>query len=496
MLAPLAPAATAACLAELRASLAAVADDWVAASVASKGWREVPHAAAEEWASGPLAVARYLARLALPPQPLADLGPFADGCRRVAPPRLAGDGLLLFGHHATLHLDPTPPPTAAAGPAGGVCLVLGAGNVTATPVLDALEQVFVHRRAVQLKLSPLHRDLAPVLARALAPLLRGNALALAAGDARDGRALARRADVTAIHLTGSAATWHQLAHDPELATRHCTAEVGCSTPVLVLPGAWSARELAATAHQLAAYTAYNGGGTCAAPRVLLTAADWPQRRELLAALHAAFAALPPRVPFHPQARDHWQRATGRLAPDGALPPLLVADQTIDSARAGAGDELFAPVLREFPLAGADFAAFARATLAFVHAQCFGHLSAYVFAPGALLRRERARVHELVAALPHGTVAINTWTGLAYGLGTTPWGVPAASPRAYGVGFARGPRDATVRRVVVETRLPAAVMPPWLPQHRRGAAAMRALTQATLDPSLWRLLRTALHALRP
>lgn len=490
---PLAPTAAAGCLAALRRTVAEHADAWVDASLRAKGWAAVSHARAEEWASGPLPVARWLAQLALAPPRAA-----APGAVLRARSLSRTDAVLLAGHRAAIHVDAPAAHEAPVDPAprGGTCLVLGAGNVTATPLLDALEQVFVHGRAVVLKPSPLHAPLQPVFESVLAPLLAADALEIAAGDAAAGRALAQRADVTAIHLTGSAATWSALRADASLRGKHLTAEVGCSTPALVLPGPWSRGELAAAAGQLAAHVATNGGATCAAPRVLLTAAGWPQRAELVAALERAFAALPARAPFHPSAREHWQVAAGEPAPAGALPPRFVAGQRGEHALALCGEEWFAPVLREFALPVDELAAFAHEALAFVAAHCFGRLSAYVFAPRAVLRERAPAVDALVAALPHGTIAINTWTGLAYGLGTTPWGVPAASPAACGSGFARNLTGAAVRRVVVRAPLQPIVPPPWLPQHRRAVAALRCLTLHTLRPSLWRFLHTALHALRP
>lgn len=485
------------CLPELRRSLADAAEAWVEASLRSKGWTDVPHARAEEWASGPLPVARFVARLARSAAgATTPCGSFVDGSRVHAVRGLGGgDSLLLFGHRAEVHAAPElPPPGPATTP--GRCLVLGAGNVTATPLLDAIEQICCHGHRVVLKLSPLHEPLQPVFERALQPLLAAGALAIATGGARQAAALAHAPEVTAIHLTGSAETWATLRGDAALREKRLTGEVGCCTPAIVLPGPWQHRELQRVAQQLAAYVATNGGATCLAPRVLLTAAGWPQRGQLLALLHQELGRLPPRVPFHASVREHWQLATGTRAPAAALPPTLCADQQGDEARAACGEEWFAPVLREFALPGHDLASFAHAAAAFVRTWCFGRLSAYVWASAYTRRHERASIDRLVAALPHGTIAINTWTGLAYGLGTTPWGVPPEAPIETGSGFARNLTARSIRRTIVQSRDGGLPPPPWLPSHRRAAATLRALTLHALHPTLPRFLRAALHALRP
>lgn len=481
---PASPELAAACM----ASTAAIADEWVTASLASKGWTAVPHALAEEWGSGPLPVARFLAHLAARGRERHATLPSG----RSAIPPLVGrcDRLALCRHCAWVERHALPPPA----PCGGHALVLGAGNVTATPLLDVLDQVFVHGRRVTLKPSPLHAQLAASFAAALAPLVDTGWLTLATGDAAAGRALAARDDITAVHLTGSSATWAALRADPALAGKTLTAEVGCCTPALVVPGIWRERELAAAARQLAAYVAANGGATCIAPRVLLTAAGWPQRGELLARLRAELAALPPRVPFHPSARADFATAADVGEPPDALPPTLHAEPTA-ADRALCDRELFAPVLREFALPGADAARWLASATDFVTAHCFGALSAYVFAPTRVLRRERAALDAAIARLPHGTIATNTWTGLGYGLGTVPWGVPAGSAIEHGSGWTRDTLGG-VRRVFVAAPLLAWPLPPWLPAHRRGAEALRALTLHTLQPNLRHLATFAAHAVSP
>lgn len=480
----------AALLRELRASIAAAADDWVRCSVAAKGWRDVPHAEAEEWASGPLPVARLLAHLQAPRPPAAPAP--GSGVRALRPVARLADPLLLRGHRAHIQVaaDERPAP---APQRGGNALVLGAGNVTATPVLDVLDQVFLHGRTVVLKVSPLHDALLPVFATALAPLVRNGRLRVVAGDASAGRELAQRPELTALHLTGSAATWAALRGDPALRGKHLSGEVGCCTPAFVLPGAWRDAELRHVAAQLAAFVASNGGATCLAPRVLLTAASWPQRRALREHIAAAMAALPGRVPFHANVREHYSIATGERAPADALRPVLAAERPAPVEAELCDRELFAPVLREIALPGDELASWWQHGNNFVRERCFGALSAYVFAPPSLLANGRAIVDAAIAALPHGTVAINTWTGLGYGLGTAPWGVPPGTPVECGSGWTRNTTGLPVQRVIVEAPFRPHPLPPWLPAHRRATVLLRALTLHALRPSLLRLAAVAAHA---
>jgi len=487
-------------LAACRRSVAATAATWVEASVAAKGWQAVPAACAEEWASGPLPVARFLHLLHDLHRNLA--GGRLPQLHRLAQHASAGapswsalpapglqDPLLLAGYRATLVGDET---TQQHEPArrGGVALVLGAGNVTATPLLDVLHQVFLEGRAVLLKLSPLHRDLTPHLTGALAPLVEANLLVLCHGDATLGQHLAHEAAIAAVHLTGSSSTWEQLRGDPGLQQKHLTAEVGCCTPAVIVPGVWRTSELRHTAHQLAAFVAMNGGATCLAPRVLVTARSWPQRAEFLQHLREALAAHPARTPFHPTTRGHFERVLGAGSPTADLSPTLGIELELPRDEVLLRSEPFAPVLRELPLDGDDARSWLDRATNCVRDRFFGALSAYVCVPPTLRGQHRQAIDAAIARLPHGTVALNTWTGLGFGLGTTPWGAPPGASPEHGAGWTRGTLCLQpVHRTVLEAPFRPRPLPPWLPAHRRSEATLRALCQFYLGRSPWRLLKT-------
>src|SRR5215469_15305730 len=137
----------------------AAADEWVAASCQAKGISPVSPAAAEEIAAGPLAVLRYLElliaaladidRLGVPRLPAA-LGAGADGRLRVRlfPARGLYDPVLFPGYHAHTRLLPDVELHDFADrqaarihqrfASAGTTLVLGAGNVSSIPAVDAL----------------------------------------------------------------------------------------------------------------------------------------------------------------------------------------------------------------------------------------------------------------------------------------------------------------------------------------------------------------------
>jgi len=88
----------------------------------------------------------------------------------------------------------------------GVAAILGAGNITSIPILDALWQLLAEDRVAVVKLHPVMARLRPVFERAMAPLVGIGFLGFAEGGLEEGVALTQHPQVDVVHLTGSVAT--------------------------------------------------------------------------------------------------------------------------------------------------------------------------------------------------------------------------------------------------------------------------------------------------
>jgi acyl-CoA reductase-like NAD-dependent aldehyde dehydrogenase len=95
----------------------------------------------------------------------------------------------------------------AARTAGRVCLVLGGGNVSSIPAMDALYKLFVENEVVLLKMNPVNEALGPVLQEALAPLIEEGVLAIVIGDAALGAHAATHPQIDSLHVTGADRTY-------------------------------------------------------------------------------------------------------------------------------------------------------------------------------------------------------------------------------------------------------------------------------------------------
>ena len=312
----------------------AAAPDWIADACRAKDIAPGTPAVGEEWIN--LAIAVRNARLLR--DSLRDIG--RDGRPRLPGPLTAGPGgrvvapvFPLNGYDRMLYpgtrAEVWMPPGRTAGevtsqqawayreprPEPVVELVLGAGNVSSIAPRDLLYGMFVENRVVVLKCNPVNDYLAPHWQRAFRALVEGGFLRIVTGDAAAGAYLVGHPDVGHIHMTGSDKTFEAVVFGPgpdgaarkargeRLVRVPVTAEGGNVSPVILVPGRWSASDLRYQAAHVATMLANNAGFNCNAARVLITAAAWPQREAFVDALEHALASLPPRRAYYPGAAE-------------------------------------------------------------------------------------------------------------------------------------------------------------------------------------------------
>lgn len=512
-----------------RRAVGEAAADWVRTACAIKGTDE--RLAGEEWSTGPYAALTALDAYADTLQALdGGRGPVdrfdivdAPGGRRAVRvlPHTGSDRLLLSGLRVDVWFAPgigDEQIRASAGLAqrnptrnGGVGLVLGAGNITAIPPLDALYELLAFGRAALIKLNPITGPLLPVLRRAFAPLIAADVLRILADDGL-GPYLAGHRGVDHIHLTGSGATYDAVVYgSAERKARGdratgipVTAELGGVSPVIVVPGRWAAADLRHQAEHVATMRLHNNGYNCIAGQVLVVSTDWPQRAEFLAQVQAAVARAPRRPAYYPGSAGRVRAAAdthstvtdldGRLV----LPGIVAGDPALRT-------EYFAPVLAVTDLPGTGIG-YLRRAVDFVNAELAGTLGANVLALPTQART--AAFRGAVADLRYGAIGVNAWTGIAFLTARAPWGAFPGGNGTSGVGIVHNALllDGPERTVATGPfrRLPrslphgeASVMPrpPWYVSHRTAAGTMSRFTRYAADPRWWRIPGILASALR-
>jgi acyl-CoA reductase-like NAD-dependent aldehyde dehydrogenase len=501
---------------------ARTAERAVAAACAAKGIPQRSPVAGEEWLSGPYVVLRQLRFTIRSLQalarhgntPVGATGETGDGRLSVRVfPACLSDRALFPGVSADVHLeegvgerelhDGRARFHKAPDHDGEVCLVLGAGNINAIPPADVVTKLFNEGKVCILKMNPVNAYLGPILEEAFAEAIARGFLAIVYGGAEEGWHLAHHPGVDEVHITGSDRThdlivWGppgperaaRMARNDPLLHKEITSELGNITPVLVVPGPWDARTLAAQAESIAGMFTHNASYNCIAAKMLVTARGWGGRGELLDGVRRFTALAPPRRAWYPGSASSYHRLLdGRAgvlrigdAAEGALPWAIVPGIEPDPDDAAFRQEPFCALLWETQVGSADPVEYLDAAVNLANDALWGTLSAHIVAHPRTLSDPtiRAALEGAIRRLRYGTVSVNCWAGYGFGFGTSPWGAYPGSPLTdiqSGRGFVH---NALMLERVEKTvvRHPAATFPkpPYFPSHRTADALGRALTR--------------------
>ena len=526
---------------ELRRSVTAVADEWTDVSLAAEGLDPADPTAYEEAVVGPYLMLRNL-RL---------LRDALVGIERTGRPRIPGpvwtrpdgtvvarvvpgdplDRLLFLGVTADVWMAPGVTKDGLAGEMarayrepddGGVCLVLGAGNVTSIAPMDVLYKLFVENRVVILKTHPVLGHLGPAMEAALAPLVDRCFVRVLHGAAAEGAHLVGHPDVDQLHITGSVRTYENIVFGPGEAGQErrrrdepilhkpFTAELGNVTPIIIVPGRWSSSDIAYHADNVSSMLTNNAGFNCTAARVVVTHASWPQRAEFLDALRARFAGAAPRLAYYPGAAERWDAYRGAHPEaeaygersDGHLPWMLVTG--LDPAAADEPcytTEAFCSLTGETAIEAPDAATFVDRAVEFSNERLWGTLTATLIASPAAWRDPEVgeALHRAERDLRYGTISFNHWSAAGYALAAPPWGAYPGHVRTdigSGVGFVHNTlMFDRPQKTVMRAPFRAIPKPFWFTGHRRAHEVARRLVSLEAKRSVLELPGLFLDAFR-
>lgn len=531
----------------VRAAVAEAAEEWAEVAADSKGLRRGHPLRGEEWLSGPYAALGALDAYIDTLRKISDGRSALDGVRtarapggrtRVAAFPLTGtDAFLMSGFSGEVWLEPGVTPATARRDAGlgqltpaesgGVGLVLGAGNITSIPVLDVLYELLAYNRVSLLKVNPTQDALVPVFERALMPLIGAGLLRIVRGGAAVGTYLTAHPGLEHVHITGSAATFDAIVWGTDAQAKRrrrenrprlkkpITAELGGVSPIIIVPGEWSAADIAFQVAHVATMRLQNAGHNCIAGQVVILSPEWPQREQFLAALRRAYALAPERPIWYPGSANRMAQAA-EAYPDALVlaDRLLVEITAEDDATALQSTEYFAPVLGvvEVPGVGQDFF---DAAVAYANDSLQGTLGANILIDPATERWLGAGFERTLADLRYGSIAVNTWTGVGFATPTMTWGAyPGNTISAVGSGIGivhnalllasveksimRGPFRPLPRSLPGANgggRFTILPTPPWFTSARTGAQVSAGLTRYRAHGGIRTLARTLLAALR-
>ena len=512
--------------------IVAVSERWVAAGCRIKGISPSETLAGEEWLAGPVATARNVRLLiealeqqGRPRVPKMTTRRDGQTVARVFPQSMQ-DRAMFGGFTADVWIERGKSPTQGAiysGPPTGlgkVALVLGAGNVSSIAPMDAIYKLFVENEVVLLKMNPVNESIGPLLEKALRSLVDDGFLAFAYGGAEVGAYLADHPSVDTLHVTGSDRTYDAIvwgadaaeqerrkkANDPKN-RRPFTAELGCVTPVLVVPGPWSASDMEFQARHVASMVAQNASFNCNAAKVLVTAKGWLQRTRFLELVDDALKRTPPRKAYYPGAEKRYEafvakypqaRAVGARG-EHVVPWTVIPDVASTEGEYALTNEAFCGVLAEVSLDADDAPSFLRAAVDFANDRCWGTLSCAVFVHPATERDHADAVDDAIARLRYGGIGVNCWPAIVYALGVTTWGAFPGHPPTDIRSGAGVVHNALLfdhpEKSVVRAPFRIRPTPAWFADHKNLAEVGQRLLAQEAHPSWGGVMRVAGAAIK-
>ena len=518
-------------LAELSRRFAAVADRWATLGAETEGLDPQHPGSAEETIAGPYLILRNLRLLREAMLDIETHGrPRIPGAVRTRPdgqvvarifPVDLYDRVFYAGVTADAWMEPgvtekdlaSTQAVAYHGSVrqGKVALVLGGGNVSSIGPMDVLYKLFVEDQVVLLKAHPVNAYLGPLLEEGFQPLVARGFLRVVYGGAEEGAYLTRHSGVDEIHITGSDKTYEAIVFGPgeegkrrkaagePLITKRFTSELGNVSGVIVVPGPWSESDLEYHAENLATMLTNNAGFNCNASRVIVQHAAWPQRQALLKKTGEVLAQVPVRRAYYPGAADRFESFLA-AHPDTAetfgtrsgdrLPWVLIPG--LDPTKRDDlcfTTEAFCGLFGETALEATTVPEYIDKAVAFCNDTLWGTLNVTLIVhPESLKDPDVARaVDRAIANLEYGTVAINHWAAVGYGLVVTPWGgYPGRTPQDIqsGTGWVHNTlMFSRLQKSVIRAPFRVWPKPVWFATHKTAHLLAPKLSQFEAAPSL-------------
>lgn len=500
-----------------------VVEESVQAGCKAKGIKLDSPSEAEEWATGPWGIVRQLRLICKSLESIEKHGntPIGKVTQNLAGnlsvnifPNNAIDGLLFKDVTVDVHMqahvtEKSLEATRASfyknpDHQGKVVLVLGAGNIAAIGVMDVLTKMFNEGKVCVLKMNPVNAYLGPFIEEAFKDAIDQDFFAVIYGGPEVGRHLVYHPAIDEVHLTGSDKTYDQIvwgaaSHD-QLERKKCnepvlkktiTSELGNISPVIVVPGPYTEKEIEFQADAIAAAMTMNASFFCNSAKMMVMPHGWDGSNKFTQAIQGICASVEPRHAYYPGAEDRWKTLTkGRknfknvgMPKFGALPWTFITDlNPHNDEEILFNEEPFCSILSGVELGSDNPIEFLEKAVEFVNNRLWGTLNATLIVHPKTLKDPlvNAAFEQAILKLKYGTVAINTFPGISFVFASPPWGAYPNSTNLNiqsGNGFVHNTSMLEgIEKAVIRAPLKAFPKPAFLTSHRTAQTVMRRIVK--------------------
>jgi acyl-CoA reductase-like NAD-dependent aldehyde dehydrogenase len=347
---------------------------------------------------------------------------------------------------------------------GKVCTILAAGNFSSLIPGDLLYKLFVEGQVVALKMNPVNEYLGPIWKEIFSPLIKSGYLQILHGGVQEGSYLCNHSTVDSVHTTGSDKTFEAITFGPgaegnqrkqarqPLLKKPFSAELGNISPVIVVPGPWTAKDIESQSARLGSWLVPNAGYGCLTPRMIIQMKGWEHRDKLNKAISNFLSKIKTRKAYYPGSFELHQQFINahphalQLGEPvkGHLPWTFIPDvDTQNEDDICFKCEPFMSLYSETALQASNVVEYISKAVKFANEKLWGTLVASIIVhPESMKDPEiAAAVDKATADLRYGSIVINNWGILPYYFSSTPWGGYPGSDIydvQSGIGFVNNP----------------------------------------------------------
>jgi len=318
-----------------------------------------------------------------------------------------------------------------------ITLILGAGNVSSIPVLDALFHMIAHKSVIYIKLNPVNDYLLPIFTQVFEPFISRGYMIITEGDMEASKYLTEHEGFQHTHLTGSNYTYENIVYGRTLSVKErslktlakinkkpITTELGNVTPIIVHPGNWSRAEIRHQAKKIVTAKLNNSGFNCIAAQVIVMPKHWKHTDKLKRDIKYYLKKVGDTTSYYPGANENLNDLLQtenyeQINNLSCNTPFLVTD--LDLEKEYGNKEVWSTALYFQELPYSTYENFCSKAVDYVNNELWGNLGVTVLIKNHNKKTNQDILNTYIEELKYGTVAINEWSALGFVIPTLPWG---------------------------------------------------------------------------
>jgi aldehyde dehydrogenase (NAD(P)+) len=243
-----------------------------------------------------------------------------------------------------------------------------------------------------------------------------------------------------IHITGGAKTYDSIVFGSgedgaerkqkreKKTNKSITAELGCVTPIIVVPGPWSKADIKYQAENIATQKLHNASFNCVAGQVLILPEEWDKSKDLLTEVKSTSSKTTARDAYNPGSKDRHESIKqnygncDHLDENEKLSRLFIPDLDHKSKHEYLfQNEVFVGALAQTSLSGISAKEYLINTIQFCNEKLWGTLGANIIIHPKTIKQLGSHWENIIADLKYGSIGVNTWCALAFLTSECTWG---------------------------------------------------------------------------